>query len=205
MNYIGKRVRHASWGEGTIVGGDANLIEEQFPNRPAPARFKAPGCFAGFLELLDAQTAAAVRSEIEASERQRRSAEATRAHSAALRLMESHSERGGARLPSYADCEAYFADQERALIAEIAFLKAHGGKRVRVFNGERVERRRGVFVYAFETESELNYPDGTQITLWRGDASIPATLLGCEELAVYVASEEDLGERVASIEFSAEP
>ena len=78
-------------------------------------------------------------------------------------------------------------------------------KHIKILNGVLIDQKKGIFIYCFESDSELNYPDGTQITLWYGSSSIAATIIGIDELILYIASEENLGQEVHSIEFSAEP
>ena len=68
-----------------------------------------------------------------------------------------------------------------------------------------VERKSALCIYSFESETELNYPDSTQITLWRDASSVTATLLSCEEMTAFLAVEEYIGSNIASIEFTAEP
>jgi len=98
-------------------------------------------------------------------------------------------------------CEQY----EKTLVAEIVSLKKNGGKRQRIFDGKLIENKSGNYIYSFEADSEPNYPDGTQITLWSGTKGITANIMDCEDFTLIIASETSLGQDVSSIEFSAEP
>lgn len=98
-------------------------------------------------------------------------------------------------------CDAY----NRAITAEIVYLKNIGGKRQRVFDGKRIEFKNGRYVYTFEADDELKYPEGTQISIWRGETSISGYIVGCEDFTIILASSADLEADIAALEFSAEP
>lgn len=72
------------------------------------------------------------------------------------------------------------------LIAEITYLKINGGKRQRIFDGKLIENKNGSYIYSFEADCELNYPDGTQITLWSGSSNIPASIVNCEDFTLVI-------------------
>ena len=101
----------------------------------------------------------------------------------------------------------FYAEQERVLLSEIAYLRKNGGKRTKIIDGKLVEAKNGRFVYSFESDSELNLPDNTQISLWPSSTteSIPAVVLNCEDFTVIIASTKNFGDAIPVIEFSAEP
>ena len=108
-------------------------------------------------------------------------------------------------MPRYASLDEFFDEQERLLVSEIVYLRQNGGKRQKIVDGELVECKNGIYIYAFESDSELNIPDNTQITLWQSDNSIPATIINCEDFTLIIATARNLGQKVSVIEFSAEP
>ena len=108
-------------------------------------------------------------------------------------------------MPRYASLDEFFYEQERLLVSEIVYLRQNGGKRQKIVDGELVECKNGIYIYAFESDSELNIPDNTQITLWQSDNSIPATIVNCEDFTLIIATARNLGQKVSVIEFSAEP
>ena len=66
MEYVGKKVMHKAYGEGTIVKQVANHVYVQFSTKPDPVAFVAPDAFKNFLHLMDAnaaQAAAAANAE----------------------------------------------------------------------------------------------------------------------------------------------
>lgn len=209
MDYTGKKVRHAVFGEGKIVRQESNYIWVIFPRRAGEMKFVTPDCFQKFLTLLDVSSATVAQGELEEKlARHRQNDEEERRREAALRPASKPAPPlpGGTfpKVPNYSNPKAFFDDQAEALENEIKFLRSHGSKKITIHNGELIERRRETYVYAFESEVEINLPDDTQITLWRGNNATGGTLLACEEATLYIASEEDLGSHVETIEFSAQ-
>lgn len=92
-----------------------------------------------------------------------------------------------------------------AVNMEIGYLKQHGGKRYRIIDGERMITGNDTFVYLFETDSELHFPEGTSIKLWLSDRIIPAQVVSCEEFNIIFQSVEYIGDKIETIEFTAEP
>lgn len=94
---------------------------------------------------------------------------------------------------------------KHAVNAEIAYLRETGGKRYRIIDGERLQTENNTYVYSFETDSELHFPDGTTIKLWLPEKIIPAQVISCEEFTIIIQSIEFIGEKVETVEFTAEP
>lgn len=94
---------------------------------------------------------------------------------------------------------------KHAVNAEIAYLRETGGKKYRVIDGERLQTDNNTYIYSFETDSELHFPDGTTIKLWFPDKIVPAQVISCEEFNIIIQPIEFIGERVETVEFTAEP
>ena len=92
-----------------------------------------------------------------------------------------------------------------AIRSEITYLKESGGKKYRVIDGERLPSNKNVYIYSFDTDSELHFPDGTIVKLWSPTKIVSAHIISCEEFNLTIQSSEYLGERIESIEFTAEP
>lgn len=92
-----------------------------------------------------------------------------------------------------------------ALNAEIAYLRETGGKRYRIIDGERLQTDNDRYVYSFETDSELHFPDGTMIKLWLPQSVVPAQVISCEEFSIIIQPKEFIGEKIETVEFTAEP
>lgn len=91
-----------------------------------------------------------------------------------------------------------------SIFQEIQYLKESGGKKYRVIDGEKIGNQNNDYLYAFDTDTELHLPDGTPIKIWLPENIIPAYIVSCEEYTVLIRSNEYLGEKIETIEFSAE-
>ena len=94
---------------------------------------------------------------------------------------------------------------KHAVNTEIAYLRETGGKRYRIIDGERLQTDNNTYAYSFETDSELHFPDGTTIKLWFPDRIVPAQVISCEEFNIIIQPIEYIGEKVETVEFTAEP
>ena len=92
-----------------------------------------------------------------------------------------------------------------ALNEEISYLKEMGGKHYRIIDGERLQTERNTYIYSFETDSELHFPDGTGIKLWLANKIVLARIVACEEFTIIIQLNEFIGQKVESAEFTAEP
>lgn len=70
VSFIGKRVRHSKFGEGTITQRDAACITVRFIANPVPKKFIYPSCFKTFLTLLDASAAMEAKAALAQHEAQ---------------------------------------------------------------------------------------------------------------------------------------
>lgn len=106
---------------------------------------------------------------------------------------------------SDANFEQFKRLYKNAVNAEIAYLRENGGKRYRIIDGERLQTDNNTYVYSFETDSELHFPDGTSIKLWLPEKIIPALVISCEEFTIIIQPIEYIGEKLETVEFTAEP
>lgn len=106
---------------------------------------------------------------------------------------------------SNANFEQFKNLYKHAVNTEIAYLRETGGKRYRIIDGERLQIEKNNYIYSFETDSELHFPDGTTIKLWFPEKIVPAQVMSCEEFTITIQSKEFIGEKVESVEFTAEP
>lgn len=60
-------------------------------------------------------------------------------------------------------------DFQFAICNEINYLKSTGGKKYKIIDGERLVTKNGEYLYAFDTDTDLHFPDGTAIKLWFPD------------------------------------
>ena len=211
MDLIGKKVQHNKFGEGTIVHQDASCVSVKFTMDANPKKFIYPSCFKTFLKLLDADVAAQTDETVKQHEFQERkkkqqSLVEAEAHRFAKQMQNNSSKSNKTvELRPFLTVDDFCSEYKRAAIAEIVYLKTTGGKRQHIFEGKRIEFKDGRYVYTFEADNELTYPEGTQISIWQGDKVISGHIVGCEDFTVILASSIDLGTDVPSLEFSAEP
>ena len=92
-----------------------------------------------------------------------------------------------------------------AVNEEIDYLRKNGGKHYRIIDGERLQTENKTYLYSFETDSELHFPDGTTIKLWFPERIIPAQVIACEEFTIIIQPIEYIGEKIETVEFTAEP
>lgn len=211
MNVVGKKVRHNKFGEGTIVEQDSSCVSVKFVTESDPKKFMYPTCFKNFLKLLDAEAAAQTDATVKYQEDQERKKKQQAMEEAEARRFEkkiqetSSNPRKTVEIRPFNSISAFCNEYKRAITAEIVYLKTTGGKRQHIFDGKRIEVKNGRYVYTFEADDELTYPEGTQISIWQGDTSISGHIVGCEDFTVIIASSRDLGADVPTLEFSAEP
>ena len=91
-----------------------------------------------------------------------------------------------------------------ALFKEINFLKLTGGKKYKLIDGERLSSGNDSHLYAFDTDTELHFPDGTIVKLWLGEKVVPGYVVSCEDYSILIRTVENIGNRVESVDMTAE-
>lgn len=211
MDLSGKRVKHNKYGEGFITEQTDSYVFVKFMTESENKKFQYPTCFKTFLKLLDADAAAQIDATVKQHEEQERKKKQQAMEEAEARRfvkkMQENSFKSGktVELRPFNSVADFCNEYKRATTAEIVYLKTIGGKRQHIFEGKRIEVKNGHYVYTFEADDELTYPDGTQISIWQGDTSISGYIVDCEDFTVIIASSTDLGVDVPTLEFSAEP
>lgn len=215
MNYVGKHVYHkAQYGEGTIISCDSKgHIVVRFPSLEKDKVFPFPKCFQTHLEMLDKEAAAELEKELHIKLEDEKKKEVIKHEKVTEIIMSSKSSASGIdsinpiHVPTYPSVTAFVEEQKNLLASEIAYIKKNGGKKVKLLNGKPVEKKSSVYIYSFESDSELTYPDNTQVTIWLPGHSegIPGIIVNCEEFTVIIASMDQLDGSLSIIEFSSDP
>ena len=103
---------------------------------------------------------------------------------------------------------ASFEDFKRtyrlAINNEIEYLKATGGKKYRIIDGEKLPSKGEEYLYAFDTDTDLHYPDGTAVKLWFPDKIVPGYVVSCEDFTILIRTIEYIGESIESVELTSE-
>mgnify|MGYP003224106742 FL=1 len=204
MDLTGKRVHHRSFGDGVITEQKKTTIVVTF--RDGAKMFSYPGCFQTYLKILDTdlkedvQEVVSQHEHAETAERKQRINELQTSISSNRRQEKDKS----VQIKPFASVADFCQAYRMALSAEISFIRMTGGKHILLQEGKRIGRDNGQFVYLLELEDELNYPEGTPVTIWKGQSQISGKILNCEAFSVYLISELDLGAEVEMLNISAE-
>lgn len=204
MDLTGKRVHHRSFGDGVITEQKKTTIVVTF--RDGAKMFSYPGCFQTYLKILDTdlkedvQEVVSQHEHAETAERKQRINELQTSISSNRRQEKDKS----VQIKPFASVADFCQAYRMALSAEISFIRMTGGKHIFLQEGKRIGRDNGQFVYLLESEDELNYPEGTPVTIWKGQSQISGKILNCEAFSVYLISELDLGAEVEMLNISAE-
>ena len=204
MDLTGKRVHHRSFGDGVITEQKKTTIVVTF--RDGAKMFSYPGCFQTYLKILDTdlkedvQEVVSQHEHAETAERKQRINELQTSISSNRRQEKDKS----VQIKPFASVADFCQAYRMALSAEISFIRMTGGKHILLQEGKRIRRDNGQFVYLLESEDELNYPEGTPVTIWKGQSQISGKILNCEAFSVYLISELDLGAEVEMLNISAE-
>ena len=75
--------------------------------------------------------------------------------------------------------DRFRTDYKISLNREINYLRVNGGKKQKIVDGERLPSKNGEFLYAFDTDTDLHYPDGTAIKLWFPEDIVTAYVVYC--------------------------
>ena len=100
--------------------------------------------------------------------------------------------------------DVFKQDYKRALLGEIAALKESGGKRYNGFDGELISSKNDDYLYSFDTDTELHFPDGTALKILFPDRTVNAYVASIEDFTIVIRSSEYLGSNLEKIEFTSE-
>lgn len=216
MDLIGVKVYHKShYGIGEIISQKGNYITVKFDAKEKPIGFVFPDCFKSFLKTEDKAISETISAELDKKERLEKS-KATLTNKAGTSQSTASNKKNNSkrfernysnmpRLKPFPSVEDFCRHYESEINCEIMYLKSNGGKRQKIYDGHIVESRPHTFTYVFESETELNYPADTQITIFINNTNIPGIILSCMDFTVILVTKVSLGINLSSIEFSAEP
>ena len=199
MNYVGQRVRHAMFGIGVVISQDdnENRLSVHFSDG-SEKEFSFPKCFESFLVLLDSSARTIAKEHIASQLNKEKAKADTKRKEAWMLALDKKAQ-------SFTSVSAFFAAQKTNLETEAGYVKTSGGKRYRLTDGEYISVSGDKFLYSFESDTELSLPDNIGVTLWKGNESVDAILISCEDFSLIVASSGFLGNKVPEIELASEP
>lgn len=213
MSIIGKNVKHKLWGIGTIVNLVDHKVTVSFSASIGQKVFSYPQVFETFLsfegEMPSEVSAALAAQKVSALRNSSTFKPSTPNSSTSSHKSQSHSARESSstsseKVPTFSSVEDFCQYYKRSLFSEISYLKATGGKHQLLTDGELLEFRNGYYLYSFTSDTELTYPEGTRITIWKNNVQLSGTIMGCEDFTVVLSSSTHLGNPVASLDISAD-
>ncbi len=210
MELIGKKVIHGKYGDGLITNQSDAYVYVKFSTQEEIKTFPYPSSLGTFLTLCDTDMA-------ERIEQVKKEGEMREAEKKAKLKKESNERYINEKLQVVTTAGNYmsvspfhsvneFCNKSKdAISAEIDYLRANGGKRYHIYDGERIETNDRRYIYSFETDSELHLPDETMIILWLQEVNYPGNVIACEDYNIMFSTNEDFGEHVSEMKLSAEP
>ena len=203
MSYKGKRVRHKTFGDGTVNSENGPVLYVNFDNIPGTHTFIANGCFQMDLELIPGQGTVKPSTQ----KNPKKAGKASPGSAGSPKTAGKSTGKSINTAWSSVKSVPEFCDIcTKALQREIFFLKNNGGKTYRITNGQKIEKtyfRQNVYI--FETDIDFNFPDGQQIKLiWYGQ-EYPATVVSCGDGKIIFSTDYYFGSEVKTMELQAEP
>ena len=126
------------------------------------------------------------------------------AFTSSLELENLEQQRFFEKLGYHASFDAFKKKYKKAIEKEVDYLRLTGGKKYRAIDGVRLENKNGEYLYAFDTDSDYNFPDSTPIKIWFPDKIVNAYITSCEDFTIMFRTLEYIGEEIVSIEFTSE-
>ena len=104
--------------------------------------------------------------------------------------------------------EAFKEKYRKAICEEVNYLRREGGKVYKAVDGRRLSHGKLGYMYSFEVDSELNFPNGLSLKIRQPLHYIDATVVECNGFQIIFRTEEkledDIDYEVRMIEFTAE-
>lgn len=202
MNYVGKKINHKVFGLGIVVEQYDRYIVVEFLKQVERKKFIVPDAFEKFLQLMDENDDKKIKEIIREKKHDK---QIKNAQIAAESRQNSSYAGGKTSIPRYESVEAFCEAFKGTIGNEVSYLRKNGGKKQIIFDGKYVKTEDGFYIYTFEADSELSYPEGTPINIWKNEITIPASIIECEDFNVIIRTKDNLGIEVSEIEISAEP
>lgn len=211
MNLQGKRVRHKKYNLGTIVKHSGSYVTIKFDEEEKEKKFSYPSDFGTFLELLDESIVDEVSKDIEKEQflKEQRDAEkqAKEDEQIISNVLEEYYDKNRKDFKinrHFSDVESFCDYFYGTICGEIRYIKENGGRRYRISNG-KLESSGRYYVYTFDSETELYFPEGTEIRIWHDGVETSGNVSECDELTITINTESYFGKVVQELDIAAEP
>lgn len=194
MDYREKRVKHSTFGKGTILSQDEKYLIVRFDQLEDTKKFVYPSCFDYFLKFEEEEINQEIQKE---KQKARQAIEKQEKKAKQERIAQTKSTKTFSSVLSF--CDSY----QEEISKELSYLKQHEVKKYKIYEGKRLEK--GVqSIYSFEMDEDLNLPAGVAITLWNQNIEYDGTIISCEDFTLLVYTSYNLGEEIPFMEFSAQ-
>lgn len=224
MELIGQKVTHKTYKNGIIKDFRGNIIVVKFDGNDKEMKFLYPDCFKTFLTMENSSAHEKVKvdtaEKAEQDKIKKENERIKRENDRIISEMNRSRSRGNGvkntpvvRFKSYEEFCDYYSQK---IASEISFLRRNGGKHITVYDGRFIGSQGLKYLYEFDTDTELNYPDDTPITIYasvkntsvQGEVEIKGMLENCSEFTVIISTDADFGHtedtEISSLEFSVE-
>lgn len=121
-----------------------------------------------------------------------------------LILRNSNLQKEYSGIGSVAGFDEFRRQYQNGIRREIDYLRRNGGKRYRAVDGIRMPDKTDRYLYAFDTDQELHFPESTPIKIYMPTGIVLAYVIACEEFTIIIQSSSALGDNLRMIEFTAE-
>lgn len=178
MNLTGQTVIHKKYGIGQITKIIDNHVYIKFQDHNELKTFIYPSCFEnGFLKLKNENIVVKQQPKRIKTKRNQTSK----------------------------SVDLFYEKYKKALQEEISYLRKNGGKKQKLSEGKLIEFKKGKYIYSFESDIELSYPEGTPIIIWHRQVTSQGTIAACEDYTVIIETEAKLGRDIPTIDISPKP
>lgn len=214
MELIGQTVKHKIFGNGIIVNSQGNKIKVKFDTQTIEKTFIYPDCFKSFLILENKNLLEELEQDIKKSKKYNENNLIKQQNQRIIHEISNPKMNKGksvkdTQVVRFNNIDAFSDFYSKQIQSEITFLRKNGGKHINIYDGKFIMKQSSRYYYEFDTDTELSYPDGTQITLYlNGYKEIKGTLEFYSEFTILISTTENLGyskdTEISNLEFSVE-
>lgn len=204
MNLIGEKVKNKIFGDGVVVGCDSSIIKVKFDNLSDVKKFEFPDCHGKYItfnnKLIDNEVS-------KLSLNHNKEMQKEKSHNIVKytinKTKNTNKKSNNTMIKRYDNVKDFCDEYKKEIENEVTWLKKNGSKKQKIFDGKLIEKNNKTFIYSFETDDELFYPNGTPINIWINNTSVLANVISCIEFNMLLSTTTNLGDSISITDFSA--
>ena len=215
VDLVGKEVKHRIFGKGIITECEIPYFFVEFHKYNKKSKFAYPDAFKDILSTEDVDLVDKIERDLDIKEKielkkeldtqKAIKIEKSKRRWDELDIKNKNSNDFIRKIRPFKDFQSFVTHSKDSLNSEIYYLKSNGGKKYRIIDGKFLEERKGMYIYSFETETEFNFLDGIQITIFLSEGErIPGQIVCCDDNSIILESSTYIGKKKSYLEFSAE-